>query len=66
MPTAATTAARLRELRLACGFTLRALGDESGVNFRRILVIEQGAKPTQRELQLLAVALEMPVAELEG
>jgi transcriptional regulator with XRE-family HTH domain len=40
------------------------VAEASGVNYQRLWNLEQGAKPTERELALLAVALEVPVGEL--
>lgn len=45
-------------------FTLRQLGAVTGLNFRRINAIENGARPSQIEARLLAAALRIPAREL--
>ncbi|HET9264868.1 MAG TPA: helix-turn-helix transcriptional regulator, partial [Vicinamibacterales bacterium] len=51
----------IRAFRLAAGFSLRALGEASGVRYTRLWQIEQGLRASDRELQLIAVALGIPL-----
>jgi transcriptional regulator with XRE-family HTH domain len=52
-------AARRRER-----FSLRALAELTGLNFRTIHRIERGARPSPLQARLLAAALRIPIREL--
>jgi transcriptional regulator with XRE-family HTH domain len=53
---------RLRELRLGCGLSIRALAQKSGLNFNTLSLIENGkTSPSVSTLQLLAKGLEVPI-----
>jgi transcriptional regulator with XRE-family HTH domain len=54
----------LRAARRFERFTLRQLGAVTGLNFRRINAIENGARPSQIEARLLAAALRISVRRL--
>jgi transcriptional regulator with XRE-family HTH domain len=54
----------IRIARLSAGLSLRDLGTLSGVRFTRIWQIENGLRASDRERQLIAVALGVPVADL--
>ena len=54
----------LRAARRRDRFTLRQLGAVTGLNFRRINAIENGARPSQIEARLLCAALRIPLREL--
>src|SRR3990172_4287777 len=53
---------RLRELRIARGFSIRALAQKSGLNVNTLSFIENGkTSPSVSTLQLVAAALELPI-----
>lgn len=54
---------RLRDLRIRRGLTLRALAECSGLNVNTLSLIENGkSSPSVSTLQLLAIALDVPIA----
>jgi transcriptional regulator with XRE-family HTH domain len=56
--------ARIRELREARGYSLRALADRSGLSLNAISRIERGeSSPTVSSLQRLATTLSVPISE---
>lgn len=62
LPAEALVGQRLRELRLQCGFSLRALANRSGLNVNTLSLIENGkSSPSVSTLQQLALALEVPI-----
>ena len=57
--------ARIREIREAQGYSLRALADRSGLSLNAISRVERGeSSPTVSTLQRLATALSVPISEL--
>jgi len=53
---------RLRELRLECGLSIRALAERSGLNVNTFSLIENGkTSPSVSTLQQIAAALEVPI-----
>lgn len=64
--TVTTTASRVHAARAAAGVSLRQLAARSGITHRKIWQLENGLRPSPTEVQLLAAALGIPVAQLEG
>jgi transcriptional regulator with XRE-family HTH domain len=54
----------LRLARVRERFTLRELAKVTGLRHQRILVIENGARPSQLEARLLSAALRIPLTDL--
>jgi transcriptional regulator with XRE-family HTH domain/predicted Fe-Mo cluster-binding NifX family protein len=53
---------KIREVRNRKGFSLRALADRSGLNINTLSMVENGkSSPSVSTLQLLAIALDVPI-----
>lgn len=56
----------LKERRLEAGITQEDLAKKSGIGVRTIRNIEGGTKPSNKSIRLLAKALDIRYAALEG